>query len=123
MNNVTRLFTECERLGAELRPAPEGKLALRWIEPLPESLRIQLKVNKEQILATLRASEWLRAKLSIGPQRIGEVYYEWRNSVLHDPRALGEDLTQARWLLGIDAYGAGDGFMWWRLPPDKTNIQ
>jgi hypothetical protein len=56
MNNVWTLLTRCYALGAELFPAPDGKLKVRAPAPLPDELREALRQCKPEVLAVLRST-------------------------------------------------------------------
>jgi hypothetical protein len=55
MNDVRTLLSQCQELGAEFIPLPDGKLKVRAPRPLPETLREELRRRKGEVLTFLCA--------------------------------------------------------------------
>src|SRR5262245_46178507 len=115
---ANELLTSLCRQGFTLTPLPGGKLEIRPASKLPKELRQELKEKKPEILALLEATAWLRSKLST-PQHIASLIAEWVGPIDRlSSRDIGlriDELTEARWTLGVMAYEGDDGRFWWRL--------
>ena len=127
---VDALISRCHALGVTLAPGPAGRLRVSPPGALPEELREELKRCKAEVLTLLEAVTWLREKLTDGPRHIAPLIAEWcggeevrqRDGTLRweggrdgtNERWI-DDLMQARWTLGVEAYEGEDERFWWRL--------
>jgi hypothetical protein len=57
VSDVRTLLSQCQALGAEFSPQPDGRWKVKAPAPLPEELREQLRQHKAEVLALLVAEQ------------------------------------------------------------------